>query len=131
MEGAMQDQSRVIGLSPGTMEALFNRSFARKQLGDHVGALYDAEQAIALRPDDPDAWDLKGSIHLLLGEHSEAIAHYDRAIQLDPNAAQPHYNKGIALVMAYQLYEGCRELHRSQELGAAKAAEAIRYFCAF
>jgi len=50
---AERDLSRVIELSPGRVEAWFNRAFARQSVGDVGGALADFEQYLK-RGDDPE-----------------------------------------------------------------------------
>ncbi|MEZ4760655.1 MAG: tetratricopeptide repeat protein, partial [Flavobacteriales bacterium] len=100
-------------------------------LGDHAGAMRDAEELVERTPDDPQAWNMKGDLHLLFGEYVEAVDHYDRAISLDPEASEHLHDKGLALVMNYQLIQGCRDLERAIDMGSERALETHANFCSY
>jgi tetratricopeptide (TPR) repeat protein len=131
LEGAEADLSTALQMDPMAVDLLYNRSFARKHLGDHMGAMRDAEAALRMNSSDPKSWNLKGDLHLLFGEYLDAIEHYSRAINLAPDAAEHHYDRGLAYLMSYQLLHGCDDLRRSHEMGLPAATQALEFFCNF
>ena len=109
--------------------AVYNRAFTYKMIGDYENALIDANKAIEIDPRDAHAWMLRGKIHMLFRDYSEAIIDYTQAMQLDSEMVEAQFNRGLAKILDYRIPEGCDDLEAADSRGFEPAHEALGDFC--
>lgn len=130
-QGANEDYAKAFKLDSTYTDALYNRAYNFKMLGDYSRALEDAQTILDSEPDDPKNWNLLGNVHMLFGDYREAIRAYDRAISLDSKYPEALYNRGLAFAMSYGLRQGCEDLSEAGRLGYVRALKAEGFFCDF
>ncbi|MCX6082006.1 MAG: SUMF1/EgtB/PvdO family nonheme iron enzyme [Chloroflexi bacterium] len=94
LDGAINDYSEAIRLTPDFAIAYFWRAAVRKSKGDLSGALDDYSVAIQLDPDDNFSYLSRGSVYEAIGNLDQAIDDYTEAIRLDPNYANVYWYRG-------------------------------------
>jgi len=111
------------------MDALLNRGFTRKLLGDFTQASNDYQRVLESDPQNVQAINALANIKVLYGYYSEAIADYTSAINLNDSDASIWFNRGITRILNHSVTEGCNDLSKSKLLGAKQAQEFIDSFC--
>lgn len=129
MELSIKSYDSALAIDSSYTNALFNRSFTWKMMGDFSKALEDANMIVNLAPESAEHWNLKGNMHLLFGEYYEAIDCYDRAVELNTEYAEALFNRGLAFFMTYAPARGCEDLHESARNGYIRAQDAILHYC--
>jgi len=128
-KGALAEYDQAIEMDSFYIDALYNRAFILKYMGDYTNAMRDTELIIKLEPESPQQWNLKGNIQVLFGDYREAINSYKEALNLDPNYAEAFYNRGLAYKMSNQIYEACSDFEESIRLGFSRALQANKNIC--
>lgn len=129
MEGALEDYNKALVADQDYADALYNRAFTLKFLGNYGQALRDAEQIVQLEPESPKHWNLKGNVHTLFGEYNEAIEAYSEAIYLERTYQEATFNRGLAYLMSYRPIQGCADLQTLVYDDYQPAEEAFESFC--
>ncbi len=97
--GAIAAYDVALAAQPGNAGFWLNRGAAKLDLDALEAAAQDLAMATRLDPTMVPAWVTLGYEACLAGRLDEAIACADRAISLDPEHPQPHWNRGIALLL--------------------------------
>ena len=105
-QGAIDDYTKAIALSPNYFSAYFNRGFDFDKLGNYRAAIADYNKAIELNPDYAIAYNNRGVAHKALKEYHKAIADYNKAIELNPYYVDAYYNRGND-------YKALKEYHKA------------------
>jgi len=128
--GSISDYSKVNEFDTVYFNAIYNRAFSYKMMGDFPSALIDANRAVELRPRDGSAWGMRGNIYLLFGDYDEAIINYDEALKWTNSPEEIMFNKGLAELFDHRLREGCATLKQAvDELGYEHGRDAYINFC--
>jgi tetratricopeptide (TPR) repeat protein len=97
--GAIAAYDAALAAQPGNAGFWLNRGAAKLDLDALEAAEQDLAMATQLDPLGFPAWVTRGYAACLAGRLDEAIACADRAISLEPEHPQPHWNRGIALLL--------------------------------
>ncbi len=95
IEEALAACDAALGLSPGHIDAGYNRGLILHELG----RLDEAVTAFDRLPDHAQARAGRGTALYALGRLDEALAAYDAALELDPDQALALSNRGIVLYL--------------------------------
>ncbi len=121
LEEARQYCDRTLKVNPRNEQAWVNIGTALDALGRRTEALGCYNNALTLNPRNAQALTLAE-----LQRSEEALACFDRALALNPRLEQGWFNKGVALVQAFQRYaEALACFEEAERLGNLQAAEAI------
>jgi tetratricopeptide (TPR) repeat protein len=97
-EGNYQDAyvnyNQVLKLEPNLSEALLNRSYALRQIGDIPGANNDLNRAILINPVDYNLYFQRGEFHYEIGDIQGAIEDLNLGIKINPNNAYALFRRG-------------------------------------
>lgn len=92
---AIEVLNKVIQLYPDNVVAYYNRSLAKKSIGDINGAIEDITKVINQQPDDARAFFDRGNLYQTLDNNTKAMEDYNEAIKLEPNEADYYSNRGF------------------------------------
>ena len=129
MEGAIKDYNKALSIDSIYTDALYNRAFAFKFIGDYTNAMKDAEQIISIVPESAEHWNLKGNIHQLFGEYNEAIDSYTEAININSTYFDAYYNRGLTYIMSSRTRTGCSDIQYCIDNNFQKAIKVQQNFC--
>ncbi len=96
---AITAYDQLIAANPNDAAAWLNRGAAKLDLDLLADAQADLATATRLDPSSLEAWVTSGYAACLAGHLTEAITHAEHAISLQPDHPQPHWNRGIALLL--------------------------------
>lgn len=96
LDGAIDDFTEAIRLSPGDGAGHRGRGRARYRKGDLQGAIGDLTEAIRLNPLDVRALRLRGDAHGDNRDFKAAVAAYNEVLRLDPTDQIAWLNRGQA-----------------------------------
>ncbi len=82
IQGAIKSWNQVLVLRPDHVDALENRSIARRLIGDLRGALEDVNEVIALDPFRSLPYWIRGEIYGFQGQFEQAIADFEYLLTL-------------------------------------------------
>jgi tetratricopeptide (TPR) repeat protein len=99
LPGAIAAYDAALAFQPGHAPFWLNRGAAKLDLDWLEAAEQDLAMATRLDPTSFPAWVTRGYAACLAGRLDEAIDCADRAMGLDPEHPQPHWNRGIALLL--------------------------------
>lgn len=94
LDGAIDDYTESIRLSPNSVAAYGNRGNIWLEKGDYDKAITDYSQAIGLKQDDARAWGNRGYAWHKKGKNDNALADLNEAIRLNPSSINALNNRG-------------------------------------
>ena len=128
--GAAEDYTYLIKNSSSMSdEAYYNRGLCYKLQGKYELALQDFDQAAVYFPEKAVLFKNRGNTLLILNKPKEAIADYTRAYELDGNYSEALFNRALAHFLLYDFENGCKDMHRSYDMGYQRAKDQLGYFC--
>ena len=130
-KGAIADYNSAIALDSTYSEAIYNRAFTYKLLGDYTLANNDIDFILELPENQPEHWNMKGNLLILHGDMAEALLCFDRAISYDNNYDEAYYNRGIANLLFNRPIQACNDFEESSRLNYSKAETFLNYICGF
>jgi tetratricopeptide (TPR) repeat protein len=92
-QGAINDYTRAISISPRLAEAFNNRGLLKAYSGDIAGALADYNQSLKIKPQQPEPYNNRGRIKEKLNDLTGAMNDYNRAIAINPKYAIAYDNR--------------------------------------
>jgi tetratricopeptide (TPR) repeat protein len=116
-QGAIEDFTQAIELTPDSPDFYYNRGNAYKTLDNLALAIKDYDKAIELNPDFEIAYYNRGLACSSQGDIESAIRDFDKAIELNPHSALAYSNRGNAYLkkgnpgMAIEDYNKAIELN--------------------
>ena len=130
-EGSISDYNNAIILDSNYSEAVYNRAFTYKIMGDYWNAEKDIDLLIKNHNSRPEYWNMKGNLQILHGNIKEALLSYNQAIYSDLNYSQAYYNRGVANLLLNRQIQACEDFQESLNLGSTKAESIILHFCGY
>src|ERR1700677_1647097 len=85
---AIEDDTKVINLNPGSGGYYYDRGDHYERKGDHDKAIADFDEAIRIDPKDPFPYYGRGNSFRGKGTYDRASADYTTALQLQPDFSQ-------------------------------------------
>ena len=129
-KNALQDFSNAIILDAKYIDAYFDRGLIYHDVGKHIDAINDFTTVIKLDPKYELAYYYRGFSRMGgLEDYKNAIIDFSKVIEINPNNANAYMFRGQAKVLMKNHVEGCKDLHKSKELGADGAETVIRWMC--
>jgi tetratricopeptide (TPR) repeat protein len=116
-EGAIEDFTALIKLSPQNAEALNGRAVAYEGKADHDHAIADFTAAIQIDPSDAKALDGRGDARYGKSDFSGAIADYSAVLKLHPDDVGALSDRGNAFYAAKNLAQAIADYSKALELG--------------
>lgn len=129
--GAIADYTNAIDIDPKNAETYCLRGAAKNLLKDYNGAIADYTNAIFYDQNYATAYYFRGNAKDKINDYYGAIADLTKAIFYDPKNATAYYKRGLAKHKLGLKDEGCLDLNKANELGSARAYEAIEEFCLY
>lgn len=96
-DGAIEELTKAISLSPGDAESYTLRGFAYRKETKLDRAIADFNQAVELNDKAVDAYMSRGHCYIDKRQYEKAIADFSKSIQLNPDLSEAYTNRGLAL----------------------------------
>ncbi|MEO5701253.1 MAG: glycosyltransferase [Casimicrobiaceae bacterium] len=110
--------ARALRDAPGDADLLYLRGVAAARRGDHASATVFLQEAVGLRPQMTVAWLALGHGRMRVEQFAAAIDAYARAVALEPDAADGHFNLGVAHRRQGDLAAAARDFFRAWQRDA-------------
>jgi len=92
---AIADYTRVIELSPRSVNAYKNRGLAYYAKGQHDEAIADYNKALEIDPRLAPAYLNRGATYAAKGQYDKAISDLNRALEINPRYAEAYLSKAL------------------------------------
>ncbi|MBX3466362.1 MAG: tetratricopeptide repeat protein [Planctomycetes bacterium] len=116
VQGAIEDCSRAVELSPRDAAAWRNLADAHGAADDAGAALTAIERAVLLAPTSSGNWRERGKYRLLLGDLDGALADTTRAVELGPREAENVGMRGAVHRARGERSQAARDFERMLDL---------------
>ncbi len=111
-KGAIQDQTKAMGILPSNVDTHLNRGIAEESLGLLKEAEYDYEWILARNPEDSSALYNLGNLRASQGKWEEAESFYSKASSVKPGFALAVSSKALAQYQLGHIDQAEMELRR-------------------
>ena len=81
-QGAIEDFTQLLQMSPNLAEAYISRGLARSEAGDQQGELADLSQVLTINPNYAIVYFNRGLVQARLGDNQAALEDLQRALEL-------------------------------------------------
>jgi len=127
--GAIQDYTNAIALTPSDVKLYANRGLAKVEMKDDKGALYDYDMAIAMDSTFVRALNCRGTLFLDEKRYKEAFNDFDKALKQQPNYANAIINRGLARQALNDSIGACNDWNLASTFGKSRANELLKRYC--
>ena len=125
-QGAIENFSQAIALSPRLEDAYVNRGNVYRKLGNHQGAIADYTQALQLNPSFTYLYNSRGNVREDLQDYKGAIADYTEAIRLYPEQSDGYRNLGSAYYKLGDYQAALKSLNQAVQVNSGSAASYLK-----
>lgn len=125
-QGAIENFSQAIALSPRLEDAYVNRGNVYRKLGNHQGAIADYTQALQLNPSFTYLYNSRGNVREDLQDYKGAIADYTEAIRLYPEQSDGYRNLGSAYCKLGDYQAALKSLNQAVQVNSGSAASYLK-----
>lgn len=125
---AVEDYDRALEIKPDLSIAFYNRGLAKYELQDYGGAIDDFNAAAAQKPGFGEVYLSRGLSYMKVQRYQEAVSDFDIAANASPEAAEPRYQKYLALRNLERKDLACQTLAKAVQLGIP-ASPADQAYC--
>lgn len=126
--GASSDLEQVVAVQPSNAAAQLWAGLAQYQQGNFRAAVQYYERAVQLEPSNVEARINLGAAYLATERYADAELIYAQLVEQNPGDAESFYNLGWALLSQSDRTAARDAWQKSQSLGYAPAAEALRQY---
>ena len=140
-EGAIEDFSEAIKLSPDFAMAYLGRATARMHNGSVPNSILpdnasninnakliidDLDTLIKLCPHLPATYYNKGVALAIIGDMTSALSALNKAIELNPEFGEAYYNRGYVYLRLGERTQGMEDLSHAGEMGIVPSYNVLK-----